>query len=317
MKRLAFILSIIILIILAAYYFVFRDNTTLNPFVSDFALDNPAGITKIRISDQRGTSSLLRTTEGWKIEDMVVFQQKVEDLLLLANLIETRAPAPIEHIDTITTCLDEGKEVTFYHGKKVIKSFKLCNYNHALFARKTNSRKAFRISVRGYSNTDLAAIITSRKQDWQQDIIVDMKPGEIQLVSIRYPGTHKNGFDLMLDDTGNPFLFDDKGKPVEQHINYQRVEEYLYSFNCIKFFDAEKNSPANIFIINKDPFFELKLVNSKSDSISIAGYRLIDKNTGKLNPAGFLAEHTDYGLIFLKYSDLDPILVELHYFLKN
>jgi hypothetical protein len=317
MRSKAFILSIILLAGLAVYFFLLRNNTTLNPYASDFSLSDPEKVTKISITDNGGTISLVKTAEGWKTGEVTAIQHKVEDLLILMHLVETGSPASIEFASEINACIDEGINIICYQDKKVIISFYLCKFNRALYARKQGNRKAYRISVRGYGNTDLTAIITSRLQAWQQNVIIDLAPKEIKLVSIHYPGTSKNGFSLIVDSTGNPYLFDEEGRLIEQTLKHQRTKDYFYSFSGIRYYDVKKEFPDKTFLKNEKPFCELKIAARDSSIISIKGYRITDPETGESNSAEFYTVHPEFGLILLKYSDFDPILVERDYFLKN
>lgn len=317
MRRNAFILSISLLTGLAVYILIFRNNTTLNPFTSDFSLSDPDKVTIINITDSEGTISLRKTEEGWKTGEVIILQEKAEDLLMLLHLLETRSPTPIEFEVDINACIDEGVKITCYQNKKVLKSFSLCKFNRALYARKQNTQRAYRISVRGYDNTDLTAIVTSRLQAWQQNSIIDLAATDIKLVSVHYPGTTKKGFILSVDSTGYLNLYNEKGMPVEMTLRDQRVKDYFYFFSGIRYFDAGKEFPDKRFIKNDSPFFILKIESWNSTVILIEGYGITDPETGKLNPEGFYAIHKKLGVIFLKYIDFDPILVDRDYFLKN
>ncbi len=310
MKRSVFILTILILLGIAVYFSLFRNNTTLNPFASGFALKDPGLVTKIQIYDNYSTISLEKINGKWNMGDRPAFHRKVEDLLLLASLIEISAPAPVSYIDSINLGLEQGTTITFFHNRKVLNSFSLCKYNFALYAKQEYSRKAYRISIRGYSNTDLSAMVSSNPQNWQQNVIIDLAASDIRSISVKYSDPKKRGYILEIDSMGKPSLFDQNNKPIEQSTHVEHVEEYLYFFSEISFYKSNKSIVVDELIMNETPFCELKITSQNSDSILINGHRLTD-------PTCFYASHPDFGTVFLNYRDFDPILMDLDYFLKN
>ena len=310
MKRKLSILVLVILLGITGYYTVFRNNSTLNPFTTDFALRDPDRITKITISDLHGTISMDKIEGTWKIGERQLSNQKVKDLLFLVSLIEISAPAPVSSADTINYCLQQGARITFYHNKRIANSFSLCKHGLFLYAMQKDSRKAYRISIRGYGNTDLSALVSSELQAWKKNSLIDLGASDIKSVSINYADPKKRGFFLQLDSINRPVLFDLNGQGIEQPIDMEQMKEYLYFFSDIKHYPDESSTLHDDLIKHETPFCKLIISSQKSDTIEIDGYR-------SNNPNGFYASHPEFGLIFLKYRDFDPILVTLDYFLKN
>lgn len=317
MKRTLFIISIILLGGISAYLAIFRTKGTISSSGSKFAINDPSKITRIIIEDSYNKISIVKEAKEWKIGNIPVDQQKITDALLLASYVETKAPAPIEYADSITACLQNGANVTFYQGRKIVKAYTLCKYNKALYARNSNSQKLFRISVRGHSTVDLTAVFNSKIQKWRENIIIDLAPSDIKEISINYKNSDRKGFILQIDSTGKPFLFDQEKKPIRQYILNERIEEYVYFFSDIQYYEVGKNYTIDEITHNQLPFISIAITLRNSDKKVINGYKSIDPETKDSDPAGFYAIDPDLGIIFLKYIDFDPILVEQEYFLKN
>jgi hypothetical protein len=317
MKRVIFIISIILLGGLGAYLYLFRNKGTFNSFGSHFALSDPSEVTRIIIENNFDTCILVKQTREWKINNRTAAPQTIADALFLAGHIETIAPAPLKFADSITNCLQSGTNVSFYKGHKLIKAFTLCKFKEALYARKSGSRKDFRISVRGHSNVDLTAIFTTNILSWRENIIIDFAPRNINQISVTYPASDKSGFILQMDENGHPNLFTEKMNPVKQELLPDRVQEYLHFFTDIRYNKVEENHLEKAVLKNRLPFCKISIITRNSDKKIIEGYTKINLETGRSDHAGFYAVDPELGTVFLSYNDFDPILVEQDYFLKN
>lgn len=316
MKRLVFILFMIVLIALAAYY-LFYGQSTLNPLISDFTLKNPSKVNRISLADQHNNLIILKTEEGWESKGEKISTRKSEEVLILAGLVETIAPAPVTLIDSITAYLKKGITISFYQDKKKITSYQLCKYNKALYARKPRSEMIFKIAVRGYQNTDLLALMSLNLKDWKENIIIDLMPDEIKTIIIRFPNTEKAGFKLIVDSMDIPQIYDLKGVFQQDLVAVSKVKQYLHFFSGIRYYPTRGIDISDSIVRQQVPFCELRITSHDSDVIDLSFYRRIDKETGQPDPYEFITLLPDVGVVLLKYSDFDPIMVELGYFLKN
>lgn len=106
-------------------------------------------------------------------------------------------------------------------------------------------------------------------------------------------------------------------KPIRQNILNECVEAYLYFFSDVQYYEVGNNFSTDELVHNQHPFCSIVIISRNSDKIVIKGYKPINPETNGSDPSGFYAIDPDLGLIFIKYIDFDPILVEQDYFLKN
>lgn len=116
------LLLLLVLVVLGAVAWWLQRNdapTTLDRPLSDFAVPDTAGVSRIHISDTKGqVVDLKRTAQGWTVNDRYAAKQAEVDLLLRTfNRVEVKSPVPKSmQPHTLRLMAAGAKKVEIYEG---------------------------------------------------------------------------------------------------------------------------------------------------------------------------------------------------------
>lgn len=118
-RRLVLLLALVVLGGLAWWLKSNDAPTTLDRPLSDFAVPDTAGVTRIHISDTKGSSvDLKRSAQGWTLNDRYAAKQAEVDLLLRTfKRVEVKSPVPKSmQPHTLRLMASGAKKVEIYEG---------------------------------------------------------------------------------------------------------------------------------------------------------------------------------------------------------
>ncbi len=316
MRKLYLILIMVIVASVAAYYFHQHKSSTLRNRDSDFSIHELEEIDRITLTSGNNSISLYNELGSWKVNNEVVNQERMTDFLILATKLEAVFPASKAEEDELSAMLNDGTEVAYYSGRKRINSYRICKWKMKIFATRGKSDKIFQVEARGYPNVDLTKVFTSETAHWKNRKIINFHPKEIQSVKIHYPCHSNKNFEIRQVSSGNYRVSDQKNNDFTRSADQDLIRIYLHFFCDITYISVQDQEKANASYL-KEPFFILAIETYEKSRIELHGYRKMNPENEKTDVVEFYGELNKTESMLLKYSDFDPILVDLDYFLKK
>lgn len=227
MNRRLLLLLLVALLGGVAWWLVRNDApTTLDRPLSDFAVADTAGVTRIHISDTKGGASvdLKRTPSGWILNDTYAAKQAEVDLLLRTfKRVEVKSPVPKSlQPKTLSVMAAMARKVEIYEGSS--KPSKIWIVGHGtkdhfgtfMLLEKPGvgrSNAPFIIGMGGFTG-----ILTTRfhtKVDFLRSThffgLADMR--DLASVKLETPAAPANGYTIEQNADGRYSLKDYQGKP--------------------------------------------------------------------------------------------------------
>ncbi len=318
MKKIILIFIIIPSLGIVAYFSLTGKNSTLRKKDTRFALPATENITKIRIASSEYESVMDNTPDGWYINNQPANKQRINDMLMISGLIDAAAPVSESQADSVRCALQTGTEVFFLAGSRCIHAFTLCKWNNRIYGQRERSKKAFRLSVKGYPEIDLIKVFQASPSAWQSNVIMDFPPDDILQVTLTYPAKTKSSFTLKVLDRTHIMLTDADSNNYTGLLNMETAKEYLNFFSAIHYSALPDASTETVKKIHTENIlFTLEVKLKSGATFIITGYPKYDPVNAEPDPWQFIATAGNDNYIVLKYNDFDPILVPLDYFLKK
>lgn len=316
-KKLFLFIGILILAAIAFYLYFFRYNSTLSSRDTRFSV-NKKLYNHVVITEKNKKVELVKSPSGWTIDGKEVNQEQLKNLLFATGNLEVVAPVSNSGNDTILKHLKSGIHVKFFHGYRRINAFSLCKLNDQIYAKRFYSRKSFRISIKGYAGADLSQVYSPDSLSWKKDYLIKTTIAAINKVILLYPTHPEKSFILEKDKQGKYLLLD----PIKQKKLGQVDTTHVHNFiDLLPTLNYKK--PDNIGSIPedslkiKDVFFILQVSDKNDHTLEIKGFPKVTANRGGPIRSEFYALTSTKGLVSLKYSEFDPILLPRDYFLKK
>lgn len=224
------IILLLVLVVLggAAWWLVRTDApTTLDRPLSDFAVPDTAGVTRIHISDTKGGASvdLKRTPRGWILNDTYDAKQAEVDLLLRTfKRVEVKSPVPSSlQPKTLRVMAAMAKKVEIYEGGSepskiwIVGHGTKDHFGTFMLLEKPGigrSNAPFIVGMGGFTG-----ILTTRfhtKVDHLRSAhffgLADMR--DLASVKLETPAAPNNGYTIEQDADGHYSLKDFRGNPA-------------------------------------------------------------------------------------------------------
>lgn len=228
MNRRVLLLLVVIVLGAAAWWLMRNDApTTLDRPLSDFAVPDTAGVTRIFIADTKGgtTVDLRRTKEGWRLNDVFMAKQHEVDLLLKTfKRIEVKSPVPKSlQPKTLRVMAATAKRVEIYEGGD--KPSKIWIVGHGtqdhfgtfMLLEKPGigrSNAPFIMGMGGFTGILTTRFHTDLDHFRSSDFfhVADMR--DIASVKVEMPAAPANGYQIEQGEDGRFSLKDHLGRPV-------------------------------------------------------------------------------------------------------
>lgn len=222
---------ILLLILLAlggtAWWLSTKDSTTtLDRPLSDFAVPDTAGVTRIHISDTRGAYvDLKRTPQGWMLNDLYRAKQAEVDLLLRTfKRVEVKSPVPRSlQPHTLRVMASSSKKVEIYEGGDepskiwIVGHGTKDHFGTFMLLEKPGvgrSNAPFIIGMGGFTGVLNTRFHT--KVDFLRSThffsLADMR--DLASVRLETPGAPTNGYTIEQNPNGQYALLDHLGRPT-------------------------------------------------------------------------------------------------------
>lgn len=200
--------------------------TTLDKPLSDFAVPDTAGVTRIHISDTRGAFvDLERTANGWTLNDRYMAKQSEVNLLLRTfKRIEVKSPVPKSlQPHTLRVMGSSSKKVEIYEGGEepskiwIVGHGTKDHFGTFMLLEKPGLGRSNAPFITGMSG--FTGVLNTRfhtKVDFLRSThffsLADMR--DLAAVKVETPGAPANGYTIEQHDDGKYALKDHLGRPV-------------------------------------------------------------------------------------------------------
>jgi hypothetical protein len=268
---------------------------------------------EIRIIDNKSTCILKRTTDGWKVDDLTKAKDlHVEFMLAKLRLLKMDFPTSQKEKNRLKdTLVNHGRTIELmYKGKKI---YDLCfleyrGKNIAL----NRKQNPYYVTIPGNSLMSLQKLIPAQAESWMKNILIDIPKENISYLTLSYPHYEEKSFCIRQIKKGTYQLLNNQNEIVK---NAETIEilDYLSFYKGIVYTRYHTKD----YSLSTSPIFDLKIIINDLNTIECTGYQLYQqkKEDSDQNHCGIILNKKD--TVIVRYADIDPLLVEMDYFLKK
>ena len=328
MKRIYLLVSILIILLLIAFYFVFTGRPGIFKEVdNEFAIMDTAGIRFIEIRSADQIIILERLEGKWVINrHFPASSRRIKGLLSLIPRLKINSVVPVSIRDEIMERLrHDGRRLMILTGKKnpyVAFIYHDSLHTNATYMMAENSDNAYRMEVPGFRNRDIARLFVDEINYWREQTIFHLRPDEILSVSLYEPKKPENSFHLINNGPGDYQLFTNPDSIEIPDPDKEAIEQYLGYFSSVSF---------EQFVSSGDDDFSNSLRDEEADKIikvrdsrnietevkTFMRYTYNRRGVPDPDPDRLYAVMNNTDTTLLKYVEIDPVLKETGYFLKD
>jgi len=232
---------VVVLGILAfgVYYFIVRKSDGVyNDSEAGFTIKDTANIGRIFISVQGAESILLeRTANGWTLQKQYVAQKSaIDGFLKMLNRQSPLYPVPKSmHNHVVATLAGNGIKVELDDRQgKVMRVFYVggeTSDQKGTFMLVEGASRPYVVNLPNYQGT-LSAFYTNKVLDWRDRTVFDVKPEDMESVSIKYPEHDLNSFTLKVAN-GKPIVIAHPDIMKMGALNLRRASVFLKFFEKV------------------------------------------------------------------------------------
>ncbi len=248
-RRLLLLVVLVVLGGLAWWISSRSGSTTLDHPLSDFAVEDTAGVTRIYIADQQGRHiDLKRTNDGWSLND--TFMAKPHDVSMLLRTFkraEVKSPVPkAAEAHTLRVMGASAKKVEIYEGGDVPSKIWIVGHGtqdhfgtYMLLEKPGEGRSnaPFIMGMGGFIGT-LFQRFHTKLDDWRDtEVYAFTDPRELETVEVETPLAPANSYRIDQDADGRFSLLNHQGQPYAfdtvlvqgavltlRQVNFERIE---------------------------------------------------------------------------------------------
>ncbi len=306
---------------IVAWNFVFKTEQSIS---SLFKIKNIGEIEKVVIHNGKNDSLVLEKHDTTWFVNGTIEARSESVLVLLQSLEQGEIQSPVSVSDTAREkefLRKIEKNVGIYRKGKKLKTIYCGRYDSTLRATcllSSESEKMYFVSVPGIAE-DYSKIFTTQTIYWLSAKIFHYRPEEIKEVTVEYPENPENSFQISVS-YGDFKLFSYPEHKQIQNIDNKAIADYLTKFSDVKFeyFFTNINSEKRDSLLRITPKYIIKVINKKNVENLLKTYIRKKDNTEQIDPDILNALiYNDKQIITLKYFELDLILKNRNYFIKN
>lgn len=249
-KYLLFIIIIIVLAAMAIWFVKNQSPERINLREGNFALGDRTSITKIILDDtEKKHIELDKTDEGWQVNNKFEARAElIQRILDVITRIQSLAPVPQNAHDNVVRDLmtHHIKVQVFTNGESAARiyyvggptndskgTYMLLELNGKMASR---AHIVFLPGYRGY----LTPLFNTDEEQWRSKLLFNYTRANIRSLSVTYPGTDKNSFQIkrVAEDSFSVNPIDEKFR-INETYEQKYVRQYLdfYSSVSIEAFD--------------------------------------------------------------------------------
>ena len=190
MKNLKLYLILVILIVVAGFFYFSNNKGTLNLRNADFSIDSPEDITKIQIISPGEELNLELKNNQWKVNDKYWATQKyVENLILALNRVTVMSPVSKSEKEQVASILKaDWILVKVNKNRRTIKEFYVSKpemNKEKTYMMMENSSDPFVVNIPAFRGL-LAELFVVDENYWRNKTIFDYEPQNIENIKVEY-----------------------------------------------------------------------------------------------------------------------------------
>jgi hypothetical protein len=333
-NKIALIL-LVILIAIAAYFFISKSNSTLSGELKDFAIEDTASIDKIFIADAKGDKvTLTRSENHWIVDgDRKARPESMEVLMTTFYRLAVKSPvAKAAHNNIVRDMATNSTKVEIYQGgdkpSKVYYVGGTTQDNLGTYMLLENdgvkSSVPFIMHIPGFSGY-LTTRFYANPLQWRDAAIFRYHPDEVKSLEVTYYEKPEESFKIQ--NSMNQFsLYDGANQPL-QNFDTNRVVQYLGLYENVYYemvvLDELKQEQKDS-IVALNPFFKMELKDILGKSNKVVAYHMRNyKNVLDDNGEPYLYDLdrmygylNDEVLVYIQFHTFDKITLSKDVFLK-
>lgn len=240
------LIILLVLLAIAAYFYLNQSPSTIREEYRDFAIEDTASIDRIFIADYDGnTADLKKIEQGhWTINDKYKARQDGVDLMLKTfNAIAIKEPVAESAFETVVkTLASNSTKVEIYAGGE--RPIKVYYVGHATKSHHgTNmlleldgkkSAKPFVTHVPGFYGF-LSTRFFTEENKWRHRGIFELNPEDIASIRLAYLETPFRSFEIKSNAEGQYDITDLNGQQKIDEVHTAAVMEYLRRYQSVHF----------------------------------------------------------------------------------
>ncbi|MBN2480599.1 MAG: hypothetical protein JXB19_02570 [Bacteroidales bacterium] len=290
---------------------------------SGFSPGNTSSIDKIVISQAGDTVILERRDNQWTMNGIqTVRDDRLDFILSCLKRIEIVSPVAKSVKDNVIEQLTaDGRFVRIFVGGKVKTRFYVYYDADGIagtYMMPEQSKDPFMVRLKGYSGSNIEGFFSMNPSSWQENILFELRPGEIREVLLEYPASPQHSFRIRQDDKDGIVLSDLSTTVPKEHTDLQEIQDYLFFFNNIHFEYSDGSVPDAM--VSGLPFANLKVVLKTNREIDLKAYYLpVSGNAAEeYDMNRFIGLiNGDRDTVMLDYADMDPVFRQIEDFQKK
>jgi hypothetical protein len=233
-----YIILLIILACIAAWFYFSHSNSTIKPELKDFAVKDTASIDKIFLADRQGKTALLKRKSAgrWTINDRYdARQDAVNTLLFTIASIEVRSPVGKNLYNNAMKLLAANSvKVELYSNDNLIKTFYVGHPtmdNLGTFMYLEGSSVPFIMHIPGF-NGFLTPRFFTNEAEWRNKTVYTYAPAEIKSITIKDEIHPDSSYEIVRkNDTAFAFTMNN----VEIQTVPSKLMAYILNFRNISY----------------------------------------------------------------------------------
>lgn len=327
MKSYRYLIAVIIALLVITIVLVFKsNNSNFKNRAKEIAIQNTGRIDEIIIRSDT-TSVFLRKVKGdnWKLNN--TFNAKKEAVKLILGMLERfeiKGPVSRKYQAIVARKLENsGKHVEIYSGNRLIRSF-FIDYDstelQSTIYLGSGAKKPFIIKLKGYSLSDISLLFSPEIRFWRDNTLFGYQATDISAIQVEYPDKKNQSFKIVMKSGKLPELTNPFSENKIENPDYKSLHDYLYFFTNIKYQRPDSNISSSL--TNKMLFATILIAGKSNDSLQVRLYKIpVNRNLkngrdDNMNWCyGRIGNETE--AVLIKYGDIDPVLREMHDFLKK
>jgi hypothetical protein len=312
------ILVLLLLTIVAAWYFIKDSKNTLSKSETSLTINDSSNIATIKIINKNFTLLLTKQSDGWKLDNQYdADHQMLELCLKVLTQTEISSTIPKATAKQIAyTIVASGSEVLVMNIKQLsIQHIYIFGdtRNRIIYMMQASDRKPYIVELPGIKG-NIAGIFKMDAKEWRNKIILSLMSNQINSICIENVDSPDQSFIIHADGNNKPILTKTHdNKPL--HYNIEAMKTYFLCFRKIKALDFVKNEAVVADSLKKEKSdFKLSITDINQNKKQMSLYKIIEN--GKINPNFCFALINGQEVAVIKYIETDLLTRNLNFFIK-
>ena len=328
MKKSNYLYILFALLLVVAGYLVIQNRSGSNGWSAEaFSVKDTSGIRFISIESGNRTVILTREDHVWQVNGQFeAAQEKVRGLLILLSRIKITGSVQKETGEDIANALSRyGKEILVGTGKKVIRSFTVFHdtvYSGYTYMRHEHGNTIYRVEVPGIKYKNLAILFKTEPGFWKNNMLFKCRPGDIRYVHCFFPEHPAYSFRLINDGNAPPKILSYMDSTLLDRIDEQSVRRYLSYFSMVSVEEFLTDPDMNLSgeFHHDEPDVRMRVVQTNNKTVEVDSYTVYyydDQGEVHANLNEALLKINGVEWARARYTDLDPVIKRLDYFIRE